>query len=757
MLGWLLMSNTEQTENFDLSLLDLFRNELESHSQILEKGLVDVESNQTPSSIEPLMRASHSIKGAARVVGLGDIVKLAHAMEDMLNAARSNKLRLDSKRIDCLLRGNDIFLKLSKIAPADIANQITGLSKTIETLEDNIRRLLTGEEAQPIAPPPIAPPPHEKPPTEEVPLIPAPAPTATKEKAYVRVQVDNLNRLMGLAGQLFVFTNNFKDFSEALNKLKQEQRASCSMIEMSTQAGTSAKEHDKELAERELALKQAEKISDDLLNVIDDFGSLLRRLEYLSDRMYHAAIVSRMLPIRDGTHGFHRMIRDLSQQLGKIVHFKINGAETPVDRDILDQLEAPLTHLLRNAVDHGIETPAERKKSGKSEDGHIVLTAKHHAGMLNISITDDGRGIDIDRVRQKAIDHGYVNEAVAKKLSQKEIIEFLFLPGFTTRSDITEISGRGVGLDVVKAMIGKVEGTVQVDSVTGAGTTFTLLLPLTLSVMRTLMVDIDEAKFAFPLARVDRLLQLPYSEIFEKEGRIYSKIDDKSIELISSRQILQIPPTPPKSVYMSIVVINDQTKCYGLIVDKLLETGDLVVIPLDNRLGKVPIISSAAIGEEGQPILIIDVDDLLHTIDYTLNQLNARTKTQAASSTKIPAKHILVVEDSLTVRERERQLLENAGYLVTTAMDGHDGWNLLQIDKFDLVITDIDMPRMNGLILTQKIKRSMLLNKTPVIIVSYQDRLSDQIRGTSCGADRYLTKGDFTENTLLSLVHELLH
>jgi two-component system sensor histidine kinase and response regulator WspE len=428
-----------------------------------------------------------------------------------------------------------------------------------------------------------------------------------------------------------------------------------------------------------------------------------------------------------------------------------------VDRDILEKLDAPLGHLLRNAVDHGIESPEERRTAGKPAEAVVHLEARHSAGMLQIIVSDDGCGIDLDKLREAVVKRNLTNAETARKLSEAELLEFLFLPGFTMKDTVTEISGRGVGLDVVQNMIKQVRGAVRVASQPGKGARFLLQLPLTLSVVRTLLVDIGGEPYAFPLAYIVRTLKLPRERIELLEGRQHFNFDGRQVGLVTAHQVLE--GGEPKLVgdELPVIVVGDHSRTYGLVADRFLGERELVVQPLDARLGKIQDISAGALMEDGSPVLIVDVEDLIRSVDKLVSggQLN-KVRREGAAAIEKTQKRVLVVDDSLTVRELERKLLGNHGYEVEIAVDGMDGWNAVRTGHFNLMVTDVDMPRMDGIELVTLIKKDPNLRTLPVMIVSYKDREEDRRRGLEAGADYYLTKGSFHDATLLQAVVDLI-
>lgn len=733
------------TDYSDCSMLDLFRIEAENHSRVLESGLVELEAQQIPENIEPLMRAAHSIKGAARIVGLGGCVGLAHAMEDVLSAAQHGKLHLSAGHIDSLLKGNDIFKHLAGLQAGELEPWITDNAAVLEELAAALRETLTGAPARPATASP-----------QESPAAAAPEPRPEqRDERFVRVLADNLNRLMGYAGESLVQARSLKPLTADLFAIKAGHRELAGMLAgLCEQAQTEGASETVRLRLHD-ALQDLERTTDQLLGHMQRFDQFSRRTERTAEHLYDEVVASRMRPFADGLHGLPRMVRDLAQAAGKKIALSIQGEATRVDRDILEKLEAPLTHLLRNSIDHGIEPPAERAAAGKEAEGSLIVEAAHRAGMLTISVRDDGRGIDPEHLREKVLEKGYSTAEIAAGLTTTELMEFLFLPGFSTAGTVTELSGRGVGLDIVFTMAQKVGGTVRVDSQPGRGTVFDLQLPLTLSVLRTLLVDIAGEPYALPLTRIDRILSVDEAELGLLEDRQFCRLEGESVGIIDAAQVLGLSRAGQRPGKLHIAVISDRLNRYGLVVDRFMGQQDLVVIPLDPRLGSIPAISAGAIIEDGSPVLILDADDLVRAIDNLLTQ-GKPYKMDSLKDRASSGKRVLIVDDSLTVREVERKILENRGYEVTVAVDGIDGWNQLQSAAFDLVLTDVDMPRMNGIELVRRMKQDARLREVPVMIISYKDREEDRLLGLEAGADYYLAKSSFHDDTLITAVQDLI-
>lgn len=793
-----------------LSMLDLFYMEVKNQVATLNHCLLALENNpDTSEALTALMRAAHSIKGAARIVEIDAAIALAHVMEDCFVAAQTGDLSLTANHIDVLLQGSDLLLYLAETLIANPQEPISKQDDRVQGLLTALSAILNPDSDRAAAVPLVSvasgrvavaaqpefplfdldvstatpaaevvmtpttvlvearpePPPIRQQPTKasaDLTTQPGADPTADR---VVRVSVDNLNRLMGLAGESLVEANWLQPFADSLLKLKACQAEMAGALEKLQESVA-----DPALSQRtEEHVKTARQKASECRQILSDRQTELelfsRRSANLADRLYQEVIASHMRPFGDGGQGFPRMVRDLARQLEKQVKFELVGKATAVDRDILERLEAPLTHLLRNAIDHGIESPAERLAKGKPVQGTIRIEAVHRAGMLSITVSDDGRGINLDVLRQEIVAKQLTTADMATQLTETELLDFLFLPGFSTAETVTEVSGRGVGLDVAHNVVRGVGGTLRVVSQPGKGTAFHLQLPLTLSVIRTLLVEIAGEPYAVPLTRIEQVVMLPETAVSVSENRPYFTLNQQPIGLVFAHQVLEVTPSQVRPATLPTIVISNagsgstaahDVSRYGLVVDRFLGERSLVVRPLDPRLGKVPNISAAALMEDGAPVLLVDVEDLVRSIDKLLasGQLKQVNATNGAVAKQ--RKRVLVVDDSITVREMERKLLENKGYEVEVAVNGMDGWNAVRSGQYDLVVTDIDMPRMNGIELVNQIKTNANLKSLPVIIVSYKDREEDRIRGLDAGANYYLTKSSFHDDTLLRAVIDLI-
>lgn len=751
----------QNSSSADLSMQELFRMEAETQTNTLNDSLLELENSPDDLTvIEKLMRAAHSVKGAARMVGLDSTVKIAHILEDIFVAAQKSELEISIEDMNILLVSVDMIAAMAKATNQNYDEWINKQEKNIKELTSALNAIFNGDkkitlsfslkykELE-----------NEKDDFTDNNSSSATAKTKDNDLTNnsVRVSTQSLNRLQGLSGEALVETRWLSPFSDSLLHIKKRQAELVLTLDRLRNHlfDVDIDEYTFEIMND--AHQKSNHCRDLLSRRLTELETYDRRSNSLSQRLNREVLQARMRPFSDGIQGLQRLVRDVSQSLNKKIKLDIRGLATQVDRDILEKLQAPLNHMIRNSIDHGIELPDDRIKAGKKETGTIRLEAMHNAGMLSIIIEDDGKGIDLERLSKKIISKGMVTNDMAENLSEAELLDFMFLPNFSTRENVTEISGRGVGLDVVHSTMQELRGQIRSSSKLGKGLKFQLNLPITLSVIRALLVDIAGEPYAFPLARIEQTIKINKSHIETMEGRQYFTFGKRHIGLITSHQILEITDTTHSDDEISVVIINDRINSYGIVVDGFIGERSLVVHTLDPRLGKIQDISAASLTEDGTPLLIFDVDDLLRSIDLILsggriNVLNENIQKASLSSSK----RILIVDDSITVREVERNLLQSKGYQVEVAVDGMDGWNAARTSEYDLIVSDIDMPRMNGFEFVSKMKNDENFRDIPIIIVSYKDREEDRQRGLEVGADYYLTKGSFHDETLVDAVIELI-
>ena len=747
----------------DASLLELFSLEAETQTQVLNAGLLALERNPTQADqLEACMRAAHSLKGAARIVGVDAGVSVSHVMEDCLVSAQEGRLYLLPEHIDALLQGTDLLMRIATpgntVSAADVEAYVALMNRLLDPSQIpapvvapvfDVSQLL-------LAPQPQAPQPTFEPPLAAEPAQRPQRRTESGERV-LRVTAERLNSLLDLSSKSLVETQRLKPYLATLQRLKRIQSTSLRALDsLGDQLKVVGLSHEAQeaLAEARRLFAESQHVLSEQTAELDEFGWQASQRAQL---LYDTALACRMRPFADVLAGQERMVRDLGRSLGKQIRLEIEGEKTQVDRDVLEKLEAPLTHLLRNAVDHGIELPEQRLLAGKPVEGLIRLRASHQAGLLVLELSDDGAGVDLERLRRTIVERQLSTEATAAQLSEEELLSFLFLPGFSLRDTVTEVSGRGVGLDAVQHMVRLLRGAIVLEQTGGQGSRFHLEVPLTLSVVRSLVVEVGDEAYAFPLAHIERMRDLQPDDIVQLEGRQHFWHEGRHVGLVAASQLLQRPPSQNDDETLKVVVIRERDVVYGVAVERFIGERTLVVLPLDPRLGKVQDISAGALLDDGSPVLIVDVEDMLRSVDKLLNTGRLeRIDRRNRHTAELARKRILVVDDSLTVRELQRKLLLNRGYEVAVAVDGMDGWNALRAEHFDLLITDIDMPRMDGIELVTLLRRDNRLQSMPVMVVSYKDREEDRRRGLDAGADYYLAKASFHDDALLDAVVELI-
>ncbi|WP_426337347.1 hybrid sensor histidine kinase/response regulator [Pseudoduganella sp. R-31] len=749
------------------SMLDLFRMEADSQTQILTDGLLAFERRNDPAAVESMMRAAHSIKGAASIVGLEMIVQLAHGMEDAFIAAQAGKLKLTANRVDALLAAVDLIVQCSRLN-GDLDAWLAANSAQVGKTMNDVQGIAFLPE--PVELPAALPPPA---PAVKAARAAEPAPEIRPESLVEAAQADgvaeqpvpgrslppmknaqNFDRLLALASEARINAHQLHPLIQGMQRYKRNQAALFAVLEDVMEAAS--RTSDPALKEKALlAIQKSQPLKQFMLEHITDMENYERRLLTGSENMVDEVLSLRMRPFRDGIQHFPRMVRDLARNLGKDVVLHVEGEDTLVDRDILLRIESPLSHMLRNAVDHGMESAQERLAAGKPATGTIVMEARHRAGMLNIEISDDGCGVDPEKIRSTVIERKMATEQMVAAMSQAELMEFLFLPAFSLKGGITEISGRGVGLDIVHDTIRQQNGTVRIESELGKGFRTSITLPLTQSIVRALVVDVKGEAYAVPIVKVERVLMVQQGAVHTLENKQFFDHDGEHLGLVAAAEVLELGDME-HAEEMPVVVIGGSARRYALVVDKIRGEESLAVQAIDPIFGKMRDISAAALLDDGEPVLILDVPDLLLSVEKLLEEGGLHQLTRADHAGRRRMKRILVVDDSLTVREMERKLLVGRGFEVDIAVDGIDGWNVVRSGDYDLVITDVDMPRMDGIELVTLIKKDLHLHKLPVMIVSYKDRPEDRARGLAAGADYYLTKGSFHDETLLDAVSDLI-
>ncbi|MCC5651131.1 response regulator [Nostoc sp. XA013] len=479
------------------------------------------------------------------------------------------------------------------------------------------------------------------------------------------------------------------------------------------------------------------------------------RLEQLSGDLEQGIRTLRLLPFATIFNLFPRMVRDLAQQQGKLVELILEGKDTLADKRLLEEMKDPLIHILRNAIDHGIEPPQERERLGKPTTATIRLKAYQTPTNIVLEISDDGRGLDLDKIKQIAVKRGICGEEESAAMTPSQIQALIFAPGFSTAPLVTEVSGRGVGLDVVQTNVEKLKGTIEVESFPGLGCTLRVNLGITLATAHVLIVQVNEMPYAIPVEFVRTACLIKSEEIFPLEGRDTIIRDSQPISIVQLADLLELPPMPSgltQETALSCIILQVGQAQLGVVVDALVDEQDVVIKSQSQLLKRVRNVSGATILGTGDVCMVLNPQDLVKS---------ARSRSQSISSTQTrqlaPTKQtILLVEDSIATRTQEKRILETAGYQVITAVDGLDGLNKLRSHAVDAVVSDVQMPNLDGLGLTAKIRQYQEYSEVPIILVTSLASDEDKRRGAEAGANAYIIKGSFNQEALLSALKRLV-
>jgi len=688
--------------------IEVFSREAEEHLQCLRDGLLRLEKDGFAAPlVHEILRSAHTIKGSAGLLDMGKVVQVAHRMEDILKEVEEETRPLDSELIDILLMGADTLEALVAEAVAGEADQLD-----IAAVMEALREGRLGARPTPVA---------------------TPGKAEKQERGdMVRASVARLDQIGNLVGELVIQRRFLEERTRQTIQLHKRQENFLRYLRKTEN------------------LKTAKGIADDLRSLSIEMDRDLLNLTYLSRELQQGTMELRMLPLGTITGELVRMVRDLARELGKEATLEVVGEEVELDRSMLETAKPMLLHLLRNSVDHGIETPEDRRKAGKPAAGKIQLTARYERGFVQLLLRDDGRGIDPNAVRRVAAERRVMTAAEAEMLTDREAVYLILRPGFTTREFITDVSGRGIGMDVVKDSIDRVKGNLTIESVPGRGTDMHLQLPLSLAVITGLVFECENQIYAIPLNYVAEVLRLSAADILLEGGREVVRAAGTTLPLFSLAEVFGQSAAAVRR--MTALALHFQGRQAAFLVSRSLGVQELVVRGLGSQLKRVEFVSGATILGDGSPALILSVADL-----FGEGALGAgsRHKAQAAPSVGKSGR-ILVVDDSITTRTMERNILEARGYQVTVAVSGPDALDKLAANAYDLIVSDVEMPGMTGFELTREVRRNERTRAIPVIIVTSLAADEDRRQGMEVGAQAYIVKGGFDQGVLLETVETLI-
>jgi len=798
-------------------VLEFFVPEAEEHLQAVTECLLALETNPNAEDIHRLFRSMHTVKGSAAQVGLHRLSAVAHRVEDLIGQLRDGALQPSAEIVDLCLESVDIQKKFLHRQWADEAQMAAAvdplLARIAELVPDEaLQEQNEGDSAS------GAPANEAEPSQSQAAPRAAAAPTLPQAKS-VRISLERLDRMMNAVGELVInrtrmvgrlselaklveiltfskarLANKISDFQEKheFNRLHKSLVPGSHPPQMDTFRGhvsalPSTSNDLLEFSELEMdryddfniLSRSLAEISADVTEVLTQLEGFMGRVDSdideftkLAHHLQDEITAARMVPIGNLYTRLSRTVRDAAKATGKPVELSLEGSETELDNNIVQHISDPLIHLVRNAVAHGIEDAEARRNTGKAEEGHITVRAYHRGNHIFIEVEDDGHGIDYERVRQSVIESGAMSPVAASELSDRELREILFQPGFTTASSMTELAGRGVGLDVVRSNVHALNGEIEVRSETGRGACFTVKVPLTLIISQALFVRCGASVFAFPLAVVEEIRRLRPEEIEDVGGKLFTRVRDVVTEVVRLDLQLALPSLEPLNGYFHMVIVKVAGKHVGVVVEEVLGKDEIVIKNLGDYLRRVKLFPGTTIAPDGALILLIDLNRLISADTAERHALPASSPAarvfapgaEAVAAGSIPAEAVdpiendrvvVVADDSISVRKFVGRMLEKAGYRVKLASDGMEASEIAAQSGCHLVITDLEMPRMNGYELMAHLRQNPSTRGIPVLVVTSRAGAKHRDRALKEGASGFLTK-PVQEDQLIASVESLI-
>ena len=755
----------------------------------IDHDLVELEAN--PEDLELLnriFRVAHTVKGSSSFLNFDVLTELTHHMEDVLNKARKDELKITPDVMDVVLESVDMMKGLLHSIRDNGNDTAAGID--IKNICANLTQISEGEAPSAAAEVPAAPAPE---PVKE------PEPVAPAEEAAPEISDAELSKLSDSEVEAEI---------ERLLKVRkaedQARRASKGIAPKSPEeiapaasaaptpapkpAPSRERDADKKVpaASSSSAVAQEQTIRvevkrlDHLMNLIgelvlgknrllkiyddveeryegekflEELNQVVSSLSLVTTDIQLAVMKTRMLPIAKVFNKFPRMIRDLSRELGKQIDLEISGEETELDKSIVEEIGDPLVHIIRNSCDHGIEDPETRKAAGKPEKGTVQLKAYNEGNHIVVEIVDDGKGLDTDMLKSKSIEKGIITEREADAMSDKEAFGLIFRPGFSTAAKVTNVSGRGVGMDVVKTNIEKLNGIIDIESEVGQGTVIKLKIPLTLAIIQSLLVGTQEEFYAIPLASVLETVRVPIDDIYTIDGKNVLRLRDEVLSLVRLSDVFGVNKVFDGGDHTYVVIIGVAEAKLGIIVDTLVGQEEIVIKSMGDYLQNIPGIAGATIRGDGRVTLIIDVGAMMEMAKDIKVDIRAEMEDSSKTKEKPSDYKVLIVDDSKMDRTMMQKSLEPIGVTIIEATNGVEALNIIKSGEhaFDAVLIDIEMPRMDGYTLAGEIRKYSKYRTLPLIAVTSRTSKTDRLRGVEVGMTEYITKpysSEYLENVV---------
>lgn len=720
------------TPAVDEDMIELFFDEAGERVEALAGKLVEIERRPDDGDLlRDVFRDMHTVKGSSAMVGLSPVNQLAHAAEDLVGQIRDSGRAADGPVVDALLSALDALRDMLGQARARAPITVDP-SPVVARLRNPGAPVIASPKAASSMTASVAVPAHE-----------------AASRATIRVDFDKLDRLLNLVGELVLGRDELRHAVDSLFAISSELAADRGVVKrVATARGSTGPALHKGLASLTEELSRVERVLGDLTTELDRGTD---RLDSISDELREEVMRLRMVPVAGVFRKHVRTVRDLSANLGKRARLELVGDDTELDKLLVEAVDEPLMHLVRNAVDHGLEAPDARAAAGKPAEGVVRLAAAHRGNQVEIRVSDDGKGLDPAKLRAKAVEKGVIRQDEADNMDDADARMLIFRAGFSTAAQVSEVSGRGVGMDVVRTtIVQKLKGSIDVESTTGQGSAFVLKLPLTLAIIQVVVARAGGETFAIPLDVVKRVIAIKPKDIELIGDREVCVVREKHVPVIRLEHVLELDDGTDAND-LQLILVENAGASYALVCDQLLGKREIVIKSLGRLLGNVECVAGATLLAD-RVALILDVPAIIARALAQPGGVRRVAKRTASPST---GAHILLVEDGDIVRESLRRLLVDAGYVVTTAIDGQHGLELAKQRRYDLVSTDVVMPRMDGYELTRALRAMPEYAETPIVMVTSMGERIDRVRGFDAGVDEYITK-PHDRTQLLKAVRKLL-
>ncbi len=748
------------------ALQTTFEAELQERVAVLGQTVACLEDAEegavATTALDLLYRTAYNLQGAARVLGHGDLTHLAGALAAAFARARHTDVALLAPWFAAVRRAIAALPRFA-VPAEEPADELFAL------LADLVAPLVPpARPPTPIAPPSFAPAVLADAAQRPAPPIVVPA----SDGGSVRIQVNKLDALFAGSGELTVARIRIEQRLGELGTLRDDlvlrrrgglaaaRQRDAFRRQLAALPGSAAllRDYDRIVHRARASEGRVAALGQALAGVTARLRQDVAQLGGVAQELSDEIMAARLLPVATAFGPLERLVRDLAREQGKAIELVLRGGETEIDRKILERLRDPLMHMLRNAVDHGIEPAAARFAAGKGSGGRIALSVANRGGAIVITLDDDGSGLDPVRLRAAAVRKGLLTEERAAALDETDARTLIFHPGFSTTAVATATSGRGVGMDVVRDEVNRLGGQIAITSTVGVGTTFTITVPLTLATTRAILVEAGEQLVAIPANPVERLARIRTDAIVTLEGRRAVPVEGQPVPLVALTALLGLPAAAnvAPGAWQPYLILRQEGRRVAILVDRLRGEQEIVVKPLGWPLRRVRNVGGVAVLGSGETVAILNPGDLLAG-GLRLGGLQTTARARGGPVAQVVRRRrVLVVDDSLTTRTLERGILEAAGYETLVATDGAEALELLGREGVDLVVSDVEMPNLDGFGLATAIRRDEGLRHIPVILVTSLDTAEHRERGASAGADAYLTKGSFDQGQLLDTIGRLL-